>query len=106
QPNTQPLWYHGGAVFSNSFLYVVFWGSDWSNYTDVLQRIYDSIQVLTETGYFNGLDQYGYGSISLIGYTTNNVTLTPGQIQDSSFVTYEEGLIASNTIPKYYSQVI
>lgn len=99
--------YHGGLVLSNSFLFVVFWGSDWKSNSQLLQRIYVGLQTIVDGGYFDGLDEYGYGSLTLIGYMINDVMLSQGQvIMWQEFDDFVSGLVITGTIPRYHSQVL
>ena len=101
------LFYHGGGVLSNSFLYVVFWGNDWLNSSKLVQRIYAGLQTVVGGGYFDGLDEYGYGSLTLVGYTINQATMVHNQlIKSEEFINFASALISAGTIPKYHSQVL
>ncbi len=98
--------YGGGPVLTNSFVYVVFWARDWQGDPNV-QRIYSSIQAVINGGYFDALDQYGYGSILLTGYKINDVVLSSGQvISDPEFVNYANQLINSGIVPRNHSQIV
>ncbi len=110
---TYSVSYHSGSVLSNSFLYVVFWGSDWNTCgavicnSNMVQQINSGLQTIIANGYFDGLDQYGYGSIRLVGSTINAVTLASGQkVTLQEFQNFALGLSNAGTIPKYHSQVL
>jgi len=98
--------YHNGLLFPNSNVYLVFWGDDWNTNPQMIQQIYSGLQTILNAGYFDDLDQYGFGSLTLLGYTINDVPSGAQIIPDQSFRDYANSLVASGTIPKYYSQVI
>ncbi len=105
--STGPFSYNGGPILSNAVVYVVFWGSDWLTSPNTQSSVYNGLLQVINGGYLDSLDQYGYGTIRVLGQTVNPVPLTDGQvIPDQSFLNYAASLINLGTIPKYQSLVM